>query len=392
MHCYASHIIHMGLLIVYLTLAIFVSFLCSILEAVLLSVTPSYIEALKEAGKLDLKKRLEVYKNDIDKPLAAILSFNTIAHTVGAAGVGAQAAKIFGDAYLGATSAILTLLILVLSEIIPKTLGATYWRSLAGFTVKTLSILIWLMYPLVILSKGITRILSRKVKEGSFSREEVSAMADIGEREGIFHATESRMLKSMLRFRKVHVEGVMTPRTVMVMVEENLTISDLFNLPDFDKVTRIPVYKNHRDDITGYVHKHEVLTMLAKDKHTLKLKEIRRPILILDKKMRVFEVLDQFIKSKENIALATDRYGTVSGLVTMEDIMETILGIEIMDEFDSVEDMQLFARSQWEKRARALGILKADEDNPEKSEARNVVKFGTTGGHPGKEDTPKPDK
>lgn len=381
----------MVLLIAYLVLAIFISFLCSILEAVLLSVTPSYIESLKEEGKIGLQKRLEKLKGDIDKPLAAILSFNTIAHTVGAAGVGAQAAKVFGDDYIGITSAVLTLLILVFSEIIPKTIGASYWRSLSGFTAKTLKILMWLMLPLVILSQGITKLLSRKEKEGSVSREEVSAMADIGEREGIFEANESKMLKNMIRFRQVRVEGIMTPRPVMVMVDEKLTIADLFGHSDFQKVTRIPVYSDNRDQITGYVHKHEVLTMLAKDKHNMKLSEIKRQIMMVDKKIGVLEILERFVKSKESIALATDMYGTVSGLVTMEDVMETLLGIEIMDEFDSVEDMQLLARRRWEERALALGIIQADREKKKQEEqkdkeAENVVKYGITGGQPSKDD------
>ena len=371
----------MGLLITYLVLALLVSFLCSILEAVLLSITPSYIEALKEEGKINLQQNLNQLKTNIDKPLAAILSFNTIAHTVGAAGVGAQAARIYGDAYLGIISAILTLLILVFSEIIPKTLGASYWRSLGGFTAKTLKMLIWLMYPLVILSQGITMLLSRKNKEneGSVSREEVSAMADIGEREGVFHATESRMLKSMVRFRQVRVEDIMTPRTVMLMMDENMTITDLFNHRDFGKVTRIPVYNENRDDVNGYVHKHEVLTLLARDQHDTKLSEIKRPIIVVEKKMRVFEILDRFVRSKESIALATDRYGTVSGLVTMEDVMETVLGIEIMDEFDSVEDMQMLARERWKERALALGILKQENDP---QTADDTISYGITGGQP----------
>lgn len=374
----------MGLLVTYLFIAIIISFLCSILEAVLLSITPSYIESLKDnEGKDNLQKSLHKLKNDIDKPLAAILSFNTIAHTVGAAGVGAQATITFGDAYVGITSAILTLLILVFSEIIPKSIGANYWRSLSGFTAKTLKILIWIMYPFVLLSQGVTQMLSKNEKEGSVSRAEMSAMADLGEREGVFQATESRMLKSMVHFRQIRVEGIMTPRTVIVMVDENLSINDLFKLPQFEKVTRIPVFKDNRDEITGYVHKHEVLTLLAKDQHHIKLKEARRNILMVDKNMRVLEVLDNFIKIKEHIALATDRYGTVSGLVTMEDVMETVLGMEIMDEFDSVEDMQKLARDRWKKRALALGIIENDEPNEQEShssEDENIIKYGITGG------------
>lgn len=383
----------MALLVTFLVIAIFISFLCSILEAVLLSITPSYIEALKEEGKLGLQKRLQKLKDDIDKPLAAILSFNTIAHTAGAAGVGAQSAKVFGEAYLGATSAILTLLILIFSEIIPKTIGATYWRSLTGITARTLRILIWAMYPLVILAQGITKILSKDKKENTVSREEVSAMADLGQREGIFLESESRMIKSMVRFRQVLLEGIMTPRTVIVMVPETMTISELFNLPDFTKVSRIPVYGENRDDITGYVHKHDVLTAKANDEHNKKLEEIKRKILMVDKDRRVLELFERFVRTNEQIALATDKYGTVSGLVTLEDVMETVLGMEIMDEFDSVEDMRKLARDRWAKRALASGIINEHEgrkDAPAKyqDDTEEVAKYGITGGQAPAKDAP----
>jgi len=237
----------MTLLIVYLVIALLVSFLCSILEAVLLSITPSYVTSLKEHGKEQLSLKLDILKKDIDKPLAAILSFNTIAHTVGAAGVGAQAAKVFGNDYLGIVSAILTLLILVFSEIIPKTIGATYWRSLDAFTANVLKVLIILMYPLVLLSQGITKIISGNRKKTTISRAEVSAMAEIGHKEGIFKETESKMLKNMIRLRNITAEDIMTPRTVMVTAQENQTVSDLYKDEGFKKFSRIPIYTRNRD-------------------------------------------------------------------------------------------------------------------------------------------------
>ncbi|UII22582.1 CNNM domain-containing protein [Fulvivirga ligni] len=373
----------MGLLILYLALAICISFLCSVLEAVLLSITPSYIESLKEKGKYALSERLGKLKNEIDKPLAAILSFNTIAHTVGAAGVGAQAAKVFGDDYLGLVSAALTLLILIFSEIIPKTIGASYWRHLGKFTASTLKILIFLMYPLVLLSQGITKILSSNEKKSSISRDEVSAMADLGHKEGIFHEMESRMLKNMIRFRNITAEDIMTPRTVMVMVKDSHTIVHLYKNKDFSKFSRIPVFLENRDDISGYVHKHDVLTQMAEDNHDMKLVDIKRDILMISKEMRLPVLLDKFLESKEHIALATDRYGGVSGLLTMEDVMETLLGEEIMDEYDNVEDMQDYARQKWKRRALRLGIIEEKTaENKIDNTPEEVVQYGITGGQP----------
>ncbi len=375
----------MPLLLFYLLLALLVSFLCSILEAVLLSITPSYIGSLKNEGKEELSLQLAGLKDDIDKPLSAILSFNTIAHTVGAAGVGAQAAVVFGNEFLVATSVVLTLLILVFSEIIPKTIGATYWRSLTGFTASTLKILVILMYPLVKLSQLITKILSNKSNESSISRAEVSAMADIGHKEGIFREGESKMLKNMIMFRNIRAEDIMTPRTVMVMVREELSVNALYQHAEFSKFSRFPVFHENRDDITGYVHKNDVLTQLAEDTPNKTLKEIKRKILMVPAETRLPELLDKFLESKEHIALATDRYGGVSGLVTMEDIMETVLGEEIMDEYDSEKDMQAYARKRWKSRAMELGII--SEKDVKKDPVRDhVARFGITGGQPPSEE------
>lgn len=371
----------MLLLFIYLAVAILISFLCSILEAVLLSITPSFVESVKQSKRRQLGFALEQLKSNVDRPLAAILSFNTIAHTVGAAGVGAQAAKVFGNEYLGVVSAVLTLLILIFSEIIPKTIGANYWRSLIGFTAKTLKVLIFLMYPLVVLSKGITKLLSKDdANATSVSRAEVSAMADIGEKEGVFASTESKMIKNLVTLRNITAEDVMTPRTVMVMMQEDKQLEELFNHETFDKFSRIPVFKKNRDDISGYVHKIDVLSRLANDEHELKLKDIKREVMMVSHEMKLPLVLDELVESKEHFALVTDRYGGVAGLVSMEDVMETLLGREIMDEFDGIEDMQEYARNQWRSRAKRLGLVDGDsEENTDKT-TQNVVKYGITGG------------
>ncbi|MEP2772733.1 MAG: hemolysin family protein [Fulvivirga sp.] len=372
----------MILLFVYLAVAILISFLCSILEAVLLSITPSFVESMKHGKRKKLGLSLEQLKSNVDRPLAAILSFNTIAHTVGAAGVGAQAAKVFGNEYLGVVSAVLTLLILIFSEIIPKTIGANYWRSLIGFTASTLKVLIILMYPLVVLSKGITKLLSKDdANATSVSRAEVSAMADIGEKEGVFARTESKMIKNLVTLRNITAEDVMTPRTVMVMMQEDKQLQELFNHATFEKFSRIPVYQKNRDDISGYVHKIDVLSRLANDEHELTLRDIKREVMMVSHDMKLPVVLDELVESKEHFALVTDRYGGVAGLVSMEDVMETLLGREIMDEFDGIEDMQEYARNQWRSRAKKLGlIIEDDKQEPSENIKDDVVKYGITGG------------
>lgn len=352
----------MFLLLTYLGIAICVSFLCSILEAVLLSVTPSYVQSLKQ--KEDIRgQRLEVLKKHIDRPLAAILSLNTIAHTIGAAGVGAQAAKVFGDASLGIVSAILTLLILVFSEIIPKTIGARYWRSLSGISAQILKVLIVLMYPLVLLSQGITKLMGSNHAEVKISRAEVSAMADLGEKEGVFLRLESKMIKNLIRFRSVTVKDIMTPRTVMITAEEDQPIQVLLDDPKYSKFSRIPVYSEKQDEITGYVHRYDALAKLANDRHDMFLHEMKRKVPMIDELVNLPMALDKLSEHREHMALVTDNYGGIVGLVTMEDIIETVLGVEIMDEFDSIEDMQKYARAQWRERARKLGL---NIDEPEK--------------------------
>jgi CBS domain containing-hemolysin-like protein len=351
----------MTLLILYLSLAILVSFLCSILEAVILSITPSFIEAQEQKGSR-MGKKLKAMKANIDRPLAAILSLNTIAHTVGAAGVGAQATKVFGDAYVGWISAGLTFLILVFSEIIPKTLGASFWRSLVSFAVNALSVMIFILYPLVLLSQGVTYILSRNRKQQNLvSRAEVSAMADIGHKEGIFEEGESRILKNLIRFKSIQVENIMTPRTVVVAAQEDMTLAELFQDKGFFRFSRIPVYSENIDNITGYIHKHDILDNLANDNHRMKLKDIRRKMLVVTKNLSIPDLFEEMMREKEQVALAVDDFGGMAGIVTVEDVLETLLGMEIVDEFDSAQDMQAYARERWKRRAVRLGILSEDD-------------------------------
>jgi CBS domain containing-hemolysin-like protein len=349
----------MGLLALYVALAIGVSFLCSMMEAVLLSVTPSYVAAMEREGSA-VGQRLHQFKENIDRPLAAILSLNTIAHTVGAAGVGAQAAVVFGEAYTGIVAAVLTLLILVLSEIIPKTVGAVYWRTLTPPVVRFLTGTIIAMWPLVKLSQGLTHLLSQDEDEAAFSREEFTAMAELGEEEGVFEEKESRILRNLFRFNSLRVKDVMTPRTVIFNLPENTTIGDVVEEHDEFRFSRIPVYDDDPDDITGYVLKDEMLLRAAQEEFDITLAEMARDILVVHETLPLPDLLERLLDRLEHIALVVDEYGGVAGVVTMEDVVETLLGLEIVDEADSVEDMQALARKQWFRRARELGMVSAD--------------------------------
>lgn len=345
----------MTFLLVYLFLAIGVSFLCSILEAVLLSITPSYI-ALKEAQKSKSGTLLVELKRDIDRPLSAILSLNTIAHTVGAAGVGAQSLALFGNTYVSITSAILTLLILVLSEIIPKTLGANYWKELSGISAKVIRILIFLTYPLVLLSKGITRTLSKDGDAQTLSREEFSVMTDIGVEEGVFEEGESKIFKNLMRFSSLRAIDIMTPRIVVMRFNEELTIEEALQEEKKLNFSRFPVFGKNEEDILGYVLKNDLYQQLSKANGSSKLKEIKRDILIFPEKVKLNVLFEKIIEKQEHISVIVDEYGGFSGIVTMEDLVETLLGLEIVDEIDTIEDMQKLARKKWNDRAQRLGI------------------------------------
>ncbi len=363
------------LLTVYIALALGVSFLCSMMEAVLLSVTPSYVAALEQEGH-DFGQRLHAFKSDIDRPLAAILSLNTIAHTAGAAGAGAEAAAYFGEAYVGVISAVLTLLILVLSEIIPKTLGAMYWRQLAPAVTRMLAVIIILMWPLVKLSKGITHLLSSDESTNTFSREEFTALAEIGKEEGVFEEKESRILKNLFRFNSLRVKDVMTPRTVMFDLPESHTIGEVVDTYNEFRFSRIPVYDRKRDDVTGYILKDELLLRAAQEELDVKLREMRRDILVVHETLPLPDLLERLLDRLEHVALVVDEYGGVAGIVTMEDVVETLLGLEIVDEADSVEDMQALARQQWFRRAQKLGMV-SEQEASEASVAPRHARYST---------------
>ncbi|WP_442506058.1 CNNM domain-containing protein [Novipirellula sp. SH528] len=343
------------LLITYLCIAIGFSFLCSIAEAVLLSITPSFI-AERRQDETKSSKRIIQLKENIDRPLAAILSLNTIAHTVGAAGVGAQAAKIYGDQYLGVISALLTLMILVLSEIIPKTVGALHWRRLAGSVALLVQGLIILMLPLVWMSEFLTRWLSGNKKQQLVTRAEIAAVAELGTREGLLKQHESRILRNLLKLESITVEDVMTPSTVVISFEESRRLSEMTEELKTLPVSRIPIYRERRDIVTGFVLRSDLLASVISGDSDKPLSEFSRPILRIAEDESITVAFDQLLDSRAHIAMVMDKFGGVEGLVTLEDIIETLLGLEIVDEHDSTVDMQELARQRWEMRREKQGI------------------------------------
>jgi len=346
----------MILLLSYLFLALFVSFLCSIMEAVLLSTPNSFLIVKMESGNSWAKAFLGL-KSNIDKPLSAILSLNTVAHTVGAAGVGAQAVIVFGDKYFGLVSALLTILILIFTEIIPKTIGARYWRNLTKVSSYVINIMIIITYPLVMISALITKAISKNRQEQTTSREEIAALASIGTDEGIFSDKEHKIIQNLLKLKNVKVTEIMTPRVVVAVADEILSLADFLKNKDYLKFSRIPIYSKNDENITGYVFRQTVFEKLAEDQHELKLRDIKREIIVVPDTMVLFALWEKLLEKKEHIALIYDEYGGLEGIVTMEDIIETLLGLEIIDEKDTITDMQKFARERWKARQTKYNML-----------------------------------
>ncbi len=345
----------MLLLIVYLCVAIGFSFYCSVAEAVLLSIRPSFIMTLRKTNA-DAAERLHRLKSNIDRPLAAILSLNTIAHTIGAAGVGAQAAIAMESVPLGVVSGVLTLLILVFSEIIPKTIGALYWRQLGPVISVSVGWLILLMYPLVWMSERLTRVLSGGKSHHTLSREELAATLAIGAQQGVLDDQELTVFNSLMRFPEISVSDVMTPRAVVVGFEESMTIAELLekhpNLP----VSRLPIYRDQLDETTGFVLKVDLLLAHARNEGDRPLSAFRREIVSVLDDWKLPKLLHQILGDRIHIAMVVDQYGSVVGVVTLEDVVETLLGLEIVDEQDQEVDMQQFARNRWKERAEKAGL------------------------------------
>ena len=351
----------MGLLLIFLFGAMAISFLCSLLESTLLSTPISYLSMKEEEGDRNaiLFSKL---KDNPDRPLTAILSLNTIANTVGAAGVGQQAAELFGSQWFGLVSAIMTILILVFSEIIPKTIGSYHWKSLTWLS-RIMKGLMVILYPVVWLVEKLRKRIAGDEPDTGISREEVSAMANMGEEEGVIDNSENKVIQNIMKLDDIKAYDVMTPRVVAAIAPENMTLKQFYKQEELSHNSRIPVYADSPEFITGYILRYDVLENLAEDKFDTRLRSIKRKIAAFHEETSVSDIWESLLKSKDQIALIIDDYGCFQGIITLEDIIETILGMEIIDENDTITDMQQYAKERWLKRKNQYKqIVLPDED------------------------------
>ena len=340
---------NLSLLLTYMILALVVSSICSLLESTLLSTPLSFINTLEQQGAKGVE-RLKRLKTDIDRPISAILVVNTIANTVGASLVGSEAARLYDSTGVGVVSGVFTFCILVFSEIIPKTIGSTYWRRLAIPASNIIQGLIYVTFPFVWILERLTRRISDSSDQVSVSREDVVAMVTTGAEEGALEKEENKMIQNLLKLDEIKAHDIMTPSSVVTMAESSQTIRDFYNSDDFAKFSRIPLYEEENDDyVTGYVLKQEILEKLAEDRFNVKLKDLERPILSFQEDESVSTIWEKLLEKKEHICVIIDEYGSMRGIVTLEDVIETMLGFEIVDESDEVVDMQQLAKEQWEE-------------------------------------------
>lgn len=339
----------MAMLLFYIFLAISLSFLCSILEAVLLSSSPSFIEGLVQQGNRagNLMRR---HKLNVERPISAILTLNTIAHTVGATLAGAEAAAIFGSVYVGIISAVLTILVLVLSEILPKTIGAVYWRQLVPFAAYAIQVMTVLLLPAVWFFELMTRYLRPETNEPTVSRTDLEVLARISQQEGALLERENRILRNLLHLNAVKVYDIMTPRTVVTAFDQELTVAEVMQENAVLPYSRIPIYDETIDNVVGYVLRHDIVHHVANDRDTVQLKTLVRSIDAIPETITVAQVLDEFIAKREHIFLVLDEYGGTAGVLTMEDAVESLLGIEITDESDLVADLRQLAQQRYQRK------------------------------------------
>ena len=364
-------------LIAFFTFSIVFSFLCSLWEAVLLSISPSYMQVkVNEGDKIGII--LKGFKENIDRPLAAILTINTVAHTAGAVGVGQEATKIWAESSPMVTGLfvpiVMTAAILILSEIIPKTIGANNWRSLAPFTVRSLDILLKITYPVIIFCQLISKMFNPSKANSIFNRTDFLAMAQIGSQEGTLDETENKFIHNLLHFKNYKAKDVMTPRTVAVSAPQNMTARKFYDLQDELVFSRIPLRESqNHENIVGYILKDEVLEHLIDDEADKELSQFKREIISIPENYGIFQLFNDFILKREHIALVVDDFGGMSGIVTMEDIIETLLGAEIVDETDKIVDMQEMARKQWKSRYKKMTTPQKIE-NLEKLQSEDETK------------------
>ena len=334
---------------IYFFIAVGISFLCSILEAVLLSITASHIEVVKQKDE-KLGLLMDKQKNNIDSSIGAILTLNTFAHTLGAAGVGSEAVKLFGQQYMFYISGILTILILVFSEIIPKTLGAYHWKKLSPISTYIIKYLVFITYPLLIVMNKITALISPEKKE-SITKEEIAAVASIAEESGVLKEKETDVIENLLNLHDIKVKDIHTPRSVMFCVNKQELIDSLINkkhnldLNKFKEYSRVPIFDKNIDDIVGMVFSKEYFYECIEGVLSKK-DDIIKPVYKINENISISKLLDLFLERKEHLFVVTDNYGQTEGIVTLEDALETLLGIEIVDELDINVDMREVAKTK----------------------------------------------
>ncbi len=340
-------------IITVLLITLSVSFLCSILEAVLLTSTSAYIGVLVKEGKKS-GKVLEHLKENLDRPISAILTLNTICHTLGSAAIAYQVHVTYGDAAVTTASVALTFLILIFSEIIPKSLGSAHWKTLAPFSAYSIQFLIIALLPFVIISEWIGKMFVSESEVPEVSREELLMTSEIAHEEGSLKGKENNIIKNLLMLDKIFVSDIMTPRSVFFALDKEQTVEEVFAKYRPLRFSRIPVYDESLDNIIGMTFRYKIHEALSNDLHDKPIADLVTPISSIPERMTVSQVLDFFIREKEHIALAVDEYGVTVGLVSLEDAVETLLGVEIVDELDSVEDMRKFALDQWQQRKQRM--------------------------------------
>ncbi len=326
-----------------------VSFICSLCEAVILSISSAFVE-VEADGKSKSGKLLKHVIDNSDRSLSAILTLNTISHTLGAAWIAYKVHQEFGESWVTICSVFLTFMILIFSEIIPKTIGKNHTKTLAPFTAYSIQLMIVLLYPLVKLSEYVSKALSSPSEEPDITRDEMIKNAELGVEEGTIKAKESKIIRNLLKLDKIYVSDIMTPRSVITALEASMTVDEVAKKFKPIRFSRLPIYEESLDQIIGLTHRYKVLEALSQDLHTKTLRELAMPIATVNERMTVSQALDFFIKEKDHLALVADEYGAITGLVTLEDTVETLLGVEIVDEFDNIEDMRKFALEQWQQR------------------------------------------
>ena len=335
------------LIYIIMLVSIAMSALCSTLEATLLSTPLSYITGLEEQG-VKGATRLKRLKQNSDRPISAILCLNTIANTVGASIVGSLVYEVYGDPLVGIFSTVFTLMILIFSEIIPKTIGTSYWRSLALPASVIINAMIFITFPLVWILERMQRLISSRSTQVSVSREDISAMVSVATEEEVIEKEEKKMIQNLLKLDELTAHEIMTPSAVVEMAEGSMTIREFYD-SDLSH-SRIPVYDEENDEyVIGYVLRQEILEKMAEDKFATKLHDILRPIMTFGEEDSVADIWEKMLEKKEHISVILDEYGSIRGIVTLEDVIETMLGHEIVDEKDEVVDMQEYAKEQWKK-------------------------------------------